>query len=57
MKALTEIGVTQKFKFVVRQAENISGKGENAGYHQFLLFPKCFEKPLSSGSLKAGIMW
>ena len=24
--------------------ENIVGKGENAGYQQFLLFPQCFEK-------------
>ena len=24
--------------------ENIVGKGENAGYQHFLLFPQCFEK-------------
>ena len=28
------------------------GKGENAGEQHFLLFPKCFQKPPSSGSLK-----
>ena len=25
-------------------AENIVGKGENAGYQHFLLFPQCFGK-------------
>ena len=24
--------------------ENIVGKGENAGYQHFLLFPQCFSK-------------
>ena len=33
------------------------GKGENAGYQQFLLFPQCFQKPSVSGSLKIGIVW
>ena len=27
-------------------AENIVGKGENAGSQHFLLFPQCFQKPL-----------
>ena len=27
--------------------ENIAGKGENAGSQHFLLFPQCFQKPLS----------
>ena len=31
------------------------GKGENAGYLQFLLFPQCFPKPSVSGSSKVGI--
>ena len=26
------------------RVENIEGKGENAGYQHFLLFPKCFQK-------------
>ena len=34
--------------------ENILGKGENAGYQHFLLFPKCFQKPPFSESLKVG---
>ena len=33
------------------------GKGENAGYQDFLLFPQCFPKPSSLGSLKVGIVW
>ena len=26
------------------RVENIVGKGENAGYHYFLLIPQCFQK-------------
>ena len=37
-------------------AENTVGKGENAGYQQFLLFPQCFPKPSSLGSLKVKIV-
>ena len=29
---------------VFDRVENIVGKGENAGYQHFLLFPQCFEK-------------
>ena len=25
--------------------KNIAGKGENAGYQHFLLFPQCLQKP------------
>ena len=31
-------------KFVLGMVENILGKGENAGYQHFLLFPKMFLK-------------
>ena len=31
--------VTRKLKFVSGRVENILGKGENAGYQHFLLFP------------------
>ena len=34
--------VTEKLKFVFGRIENIVGKGENARYHHFLLFPQCF---------------
>ena len=37
--------------------ENIVGKGENAGYQHFLLFPQCFLKASFSGSLEVGIVW
>ena len=37
--------------------ENIVGKGENAGYQHFLLFPQYFQKASFSESLKVGIVW
>ena len=37
--------------------ENIAGKGENAGYQHFLLFPQCFQKASSVGPWKPGIVW
>ena len=37
--------------------ENIVGKGENAGYKHFLLFPQCFQKPFIQGTNKPGIAW
>ena len=36
-------------------AENIVGKGENAGYQHFLLFPQCFQKASFPESSKVGI--
>ena len=39
------------------RVENTVGKEENAGYQHFLLFPQCFAKPFSLGSLKVGIVW
>ena len=44
-------------KFGLGKAKNIVGKGENAGYQHFLLFPQCFQKPSVSGSLKVWIVW
>ena len=52
-----KINATGKLKFGVWMVENIFGKGENAGYQHFLLFPKCFQEPPSSGSVKVGIVW
>ena len=46
-----KIGVTQKFRFVLRQVKYILGKGENAGFQHFLLFPQCL------GLLKIWIVW
>ena len=45
--------MTQKLKFTLGGVENIVGKGENAGYQHFLLFPQCFQKASFSGSLKS----
>ena len=49
------LNMNQKLKFAMGRVENIVGKGENAGYQHFLLFPQCFQKASSSGSLKVGI--
>ena len=44
LKAFTDIlKVAQMTKFVIDSLENIVGKGENAGYQYFLLFPQCFQ--------------
>ena len=37
------------------RVENIDGKGENAGYHNFLLFPQCFQKPSFWDHQKSGL--
>ena len=39
------------------RAENTVGKAENVGYQHFLLFPQCFTRPSSLGSLKIGIVF
>ena len=52
-----KINLTENFKFGLGRVENSVGKGENAGYQHFLLFPQCFQKPSVSGSLKVGIVW
>ena len=59
IKAFTDIKilVTGKSKFGMGRIENMVGKGENAGYQHFLLFPHCFQKPSFSRSLKVGIVW
>ena len=35
--------VAQKPKLRLGTIEKIEGKGENAGYQHFLLFPQCFQ--------------
>ena len=59
MKAFADdkINATEKSKFDLESLENIVGKGENAGYQHFLLFPQCFQKASDTGSLKVGIVW
>ena len=39
------------------RVENSVGKGENAGFQQFLLFPPCLSKPSSLTLLKVRIVW
>ena len=39
------------------KVENTMGKGQNAGYQHFLLFPQYFPKSSPLGLLKVGIAW
>ena len=48
--------VSKIITFVFVLIENIVGKGENAGYQLFLLFPQCFQKFSFSESLKVRIV-
>ena len=38
------------------RVEKVVGKGENAGYQHFLLFPQFFKKACYTGLLKVGIV-
>ena len=42
---------------VFDRAENIVGKGENAGYQHFLHFPQCFEKASYPDTTKGVTVW
>ena len=42
---------------VFDRVENIVGKGENAGYQHFLLFPQCFQKASFPDTSKGVIVW
>ena len=42
---------------VFDRVENIVGKGENADYQHFLLFPQCFEKASFPDKSKGVIVW
>ena len=42
---------------VLDRVEVIVGKGENAGYQHFLLFPQSFQKPPVSCLLKVSMAW
>ena len=48
--------LAQVVRFFCEIIENIMGKGENAGYQHFLLFPKCFEKDFLSRASKGVIL-
>ena len=49
MFAADNLNVAQMYNFVLDAVETIVGKGENAGFQHFLLFPQCFQKVQSSG--------
>ena len=51
-----KLKVIQIATSVLDKTENNVGKEENAGYQHFLLFPQCFQRLLSSGWLKIGIV-
>ena len=55
IKALADgkINVVEELKFVSETVENIVGKGENAGYQHFLLFPQHFQKSFQLGVVKS----
>ena len=46
--AVHKLNASQNKEFCNGKLENIVGKGENAGYQHFLLFPQCFHKPAFS---------
>ena len=39
-----KLNVAKIMIFLSDRAKNTVGKGENAGYQQFILFPQCFPK-------------
>ena len=47
--------MNEKMKFDLRRVENV-GKGKNAGYQLFLLFPR-FQRASFTEVLKVGIVW
>ena len=51
---MDKLVTAQRMRFGIERVFNIAGKGENAGYHHFLLFLPCFEKLSYSRSLKWG---
>ena len=39
-----KLNVAKMMIYLFNWVENTVGKGENAGYQHFLLFPQCFQK-------------
>ena len=52
-----KINVSEKLKFESDWVDNNVGKGENAGYQHFLLFPQCFQEASFQRLLKDGIVF
>ena len=51
------LNIAKMMIFLFDRAENTMGKEVNTGNQHFLLFPQCFPKTSSLGSLKVGIVW
>ena len=51
-----KLNVARTQKFLFDRLESIVGKGKNAGFQYFLLFPQCFREPSFSG-LNVGMVW
>ena len=51
------ISVFDRVISVFDRVKNIVGKGENAGYQHFLIFPQCFEKASFPDMSKGVIVW
>ena len=49
--------MAEKLKYVLGKAENIAGKGENAGYQHFLHFLTIFSKGFYFWILNVGTVW
>ena len=56
LKAIADSNLNVVHDISIQREENIVGKGENAGYHHFLLSQKSFLKSFSMVSLKVGIV-
>ena len=50
-----KLNVPRKIKFAFNKVENEVGKGDNAGYQHFLLFPQALQKSLSKGRKNQGL--
>ena len=44
-----KLNITKITIALLNTVENTAGKGENAGYQHFLLFPQCFQSLLPKG--------
>ena len=59
LRAIVDDSINAAVKIIslFDRVETIVGKEENAAYQHFLLFPQCFQKAISLGSLKVEIVW
>ena len=52
-----KLDIVEMMISLLDRVKNTVGKGENAGYQHFPLFPQCFPKPSSLGSFKVESVW